>query len=230
VSVGWAELEERLGYRFSDANLLRTALTHSSVVNETAEPLADNQRLEYLGDAVVDLIVADCLYHSFPEAREGELTRWRGRLVSTEGLAQLADQLALGDYLILGRGEEATGGRRKPANLAAGLEAVIAAIYLDSDWDTVRSVMLPHFRPYIEEVTAVSGPMDARSRLQEKVQARLGKTPRYVEAGESGPDHRRLFVVEVLVGDEVWGRGKGYSKRSAAQDAAERALARLGRS
>ena len=221
------EMQQRLGYAFRDPALLTTALTHSSRLNETSSPLADNQRLEYLGDAIVDLIVAEVLYYRFPDAQEGELTRWRARLVSTEGLAQLADKLELGGHLILGRGEEATGGRAKPANLAAGLEAVVAALYLDSDWDTVKRIMLPHFRPYIEQATAVHGPADARSRLQEQVQALVGVTPHYVETGQSGPDHRRTFTVDVLVGDEVWGRGVGASKRAAAQAAAERALARL---
>jgi len=227
VSHDPAQIQERLGYTFRDADLLRTALTHSSCLNESEELTADNQRLEYLGDAVVDLLVAEVLYQAFPQAQEGELTRWRARLVSTEGLAQLAQQLDLGRHLVLGRGEEATGGRTKPANLAATLEAVVAAMYLDSDWDTVRRVMLAHFRPYIALVTVVAGPADARSRLQEQVQAVVGGTPRYVEVGESGPDHRRRFAVEVVVGDEVWGRGVGPSKRAAAQGAAEQALARL---
>jgi len=175
----------------------------------------------------VDMLVADVLYRSFPQAQEGDLTRWRARLVSTTGLAELARQLDLGAHLILGRGEETTGGRAKPANLAAALEAVVAALYLDGGWDAVERVILPLFRPYIQRVTALAGPADARSRLQEQVQAVLGVTPRYEEAGESGPDHRRQFVVQVLVGDEVWGRGVGNSKRSAAQGAAEQALTRL---
>ncbi len=222
-----AEMQQRLGYSFRRTKLLQTALTHSSSLNESADLSADNQRLEYLGDAVVDFLVAEVLYYLFPDAQEGELTRWRARLVSTVGLSQLAQKLDLGRYLILGRGEEATGGRGKPTNLAATLEAVAAAVYLDSDWDTVKRVLLPHFRPYIEQATAVHGPADARSRLQERVQALVGVTPRYVEAGESGPDHHRQFTVEVLVGEEVWGRGVGLSKRAAAQSAAEQALARL---
>lgn len=227
MDEGVPELEERLGYTFADGTLLRTALTHSSYLNETADLLEHNQRLEYLGDAIVDFLVAEVLYYRFPDAREGEMTRWRAQLVSTEGLAGLAGQLRLGEHLLLGRGEEATGGRHKPANLAAALEALVAALYLDSDWETVKKVMLPHFRPYIEQATAMRGPWDARSRLQEEVQARVGVTPRYVEVGGRGPDHRPVFTVEVWVGDEVWGRGEGPSKRAAAQAAAERALQRL---
>ncbi|MGI6207099.1 MAG: ribonuclease III [Anaerolineae bacterium] len=222
-----SELEARLGHTFRDRNLLRTALTHTSYLNETADLAEHNQRLEYLGDAIVDFLVAEVLYYRFPYAREGEMTRWRALLVSTEGLAELAQRLDLGEHLLLGRGEEATGGRQKPANLAAGLEALVAALYLDSDWETVKRVMLPHFRPYIEQATAMTGPWDARSRLQEEVQARLGITPRYVEVGGRGPDHRPVFTVEVMVGDEVWGRGEGPSKRAAAQAAAEQALRRL---
>jgi len=222
-------LEKRLSYKFCDRGLLRTALTHTSYLNELSCPAESNQRLEYLGDAVVDLLIADELFHRFPRAREGALTRWRAQLVSTEALAEVAESLGLGEALLLGKGEEATGGRQKPANLAAALEALVAAIYLDCHWDEMQAVILPLFLPQIERVTAVSGPHDARSRLQELVQAQLGITPRYQAVDERGPDHALIFTVQVLIGNEVWGQGEGPSKQAAAQEAAEEALKRLER-
>ncbi len=217
-------LEARLGHRFRDPYLLDLALTHTSYLNETAEPIDDNQRLEYLGDAIVDLLVAEVLYLQFPHAREGQLTRWRSQTVSTEALAGLARGLSLGGYLRLGRGEENTGGRDKDANLAAVVEALTAALYLDAGWEEMKRVMLPLFTPLIQRATAHRGPHDARSRLQEVVQARIGVTPRYLEVGEQGPDHDRRFSIQAVIGDEVWGEGTGHSKQAAAQAAAERAL------
>ena len=222
-----AALERRLGYQFQNRELLRTALTHTSCLNECPDPAEDNQRLEYLGDAVVDFLIADELFQRFPRAREGELTRWRSQLVSTEALASIADAAGVGEALLLGKGEEASGGRQKPANLAAAVEALAAATYLDAGWEAVRQAMLPLFEPQIRRVTVISGPYDARSQLQEVVQASLGITPRYRTVGERGPDHAATFTVQVLLEDEVWGQGEGPSKRAAAQAAALEALKRL---
>ncbi|MGQ9555626.1 MAG: ribonuclease III [Anaerolineae bacterium] len=220
-------LEGRLGYRFRDPDLLCTAMTHTSYLNETTEPREDNQRLEYLGDAVLDLLIAERLFHLFPTAREGDLTRWRAQLVSTEALAGLATALGVGEAMLMGRGEEATGGLLRSANLAATLEALIAAVYLDGGWEALHRVILPLFAPGIERVSSATGPQDARSRLQELVQALYGVTPRYNTVDEQGPDHARTFTVQVLIGDEVHGEGQGHSKRAAAQAAAEQALATL---
>lgn len=223
----WADLQARLDYTFRDPLLMRTAMTHSSYLNEAEEPTEDNQRLEYLGDAVLDFTIAEVLYHAYPEAHEGDLTRWRAQLVSTDALAAKARELALGEALLVGHGEDMTGGHQRPANLAATLEAVVAAIYLDGGWDAVKRFVRNTFAEEIRRVTAATGPQDARSRLQELAQSRLGITPRYHTVGESGPDHARLFTVQVFVGSVVRGEGKGRSKRAAAQAAAEEALARL---
>lgn len=220
-------LEERLGYQCRDTELLRTAMTHSSYLNESSDLGEDNQRLEYLGDAVLDLLIADQLYRQFPGAREGDLTRWRAQLVSTEALASLAQTLGVGEVMLIGRGEEATGGLGRPANLAATLEALIAAVYLDGGWEALSQAVLPHFAAEMERVSAASGPHDARSRLQELTQALFGITPRYHTVSERGPDHARTFTVQALVGDDVRGEGQGHSKRAAAHAAAEQALAAL---
>ena len=220
-------LQERLGYRFRDSGLLRHALTHRSYLNEVTESVEDNQRLEYLGDAVLDLLIAEQLFRRYPEAREGDLTRWRAQMVSTEALATLALLTGVGDALIIGRGEEASGGQARPANLAAALEALIAAVYLDSGWEGVTGAVLPLFEEEIERVARATGPVDARSRLQESAQSRFGITPRYRTVAEHGPDHDRYFDVEVAVGDLLRARGDGRSKRAAAQIAAEHALAMM---
>ncbi|MHB0876322.1 MAG: ribonuclease III [Anaerolineae bacterium] len=224
---GLAAMESRLGYTFRDQGLLRTALTHSSFLNESPEPTEDNERLEYLGDAVLDFVVAEMLYRGFPQAQEGDLTRWRAQLVSTEALAALALDLGIGEALLIGKGEEGTGGQHRPANLAAAFEAIVAAIYLDSGLEELCRVIPPIFAQATRRVTMASGPADARSRLQELAQARYGITPRYRTVEEHGPDHARVFTVQVYIGDQLYGEGQGRSKRSAAQAAADEALGRL---
>jgi len=224
VQESFRTLEKKLGYTFRRPDLLRTALTHSSYLNESPDPLEDNERLEYLGDAVLDLAIGDLLFRRFPTAREGELTRWRANLVSTKALADLALKLGIGDALLLGQGEKDNGGQQRPANLAAAFEALVAAVYLDSGMQAVEKFVLPLFERAIERVTAATGPQDARSRLQELVQASLGVTPRYHTIGERGPDHMRVFTVQVLIGEEPCGQGEGHSKRAAAQEAARKAI------
>lgn len=220
-----AALEARLGYSFRDKSLLRTALTHSSYLNESSESADDNERLEYLGDAILDFVIAEMLYRGFPLAREGDLTRWRAQLVSTDALAAVARSIGVGDALLIGRGEVGTGGQLRPANLASAFEAIVAAIYLDSDLDQLWRVVPPLFAERARRATLASGPSDARSRLQELAQARYGITPRYRTVDAAGPDHARVFRVQVLVGERVCGEGEGHSKRGAAQAAAEHALA-----
>jgi len=221
-------LEARLGYSFRDKELLRTALTHSSYLNECPELTEDNERLEYLGDAVLDLVIAEMLYRGFPEAREGDLTRWRAQLVSTDALAAVAQSIGLGEALLIGKGEGDTGGQLRPANLASAFEAVVAALYLDSDLDQLWRVVPPLFAEPARHVTMASGPSDARSQLQELAQARFGVTPRYRTIEATGPEHARTFRVQVLLGNQLYGEGEGHSKRGAAQVAAARALAAIG--
>jgi ribonuclease-3 len=223
-----ARLESLLGYRFRRQQLLQEALVHPSYVNENPAQVTDNQRLEFLGDAVLDLVFAEELFRRFPDAQEGQLTRWRAQIVCTEALAAVAMQLRLGEALVMGRGEEASGGRQKPSNLAAALEALVAALYLDSGLEAVRSTMLPLFEDRLAAVTAHRGPTDPRTQLQELTQGRLGITPVYRLVAERGPDHARTFVVQVLVDGEVWGEGEGHSKQAAAHAAARQALQRFG--
>jgi len=217
--------QSRLGIRFRRPELLREALTHSSYVNEQpTQFMADNERLEFLGDAVLDFIVADELFRRYPTAREGTLTSMRAAIVRTDSLARASNRIDLGDHLFLGHGEEASGGRHRAANLCAASEAVIGAVYLDQGIEQARALVQKLLGDLIESLEA-PGPRDAKSLLQEQVQARLHLTPVYRTVAQMGPDHAKEFVVEVLVGDRVVGRGTGPSKQAAEQAAAQSALA-----
>jgi ribonuclease-3 len=213
---------------FEDMGLLRRALTHRSFVNEHSEALEDNERLEYLGDAAIDFLTAAWLYNHFPEMDEGQLTRMRSALVRTEQLAEFARELNLGEALRLGRGEEASGGRDRPALLCAAFEAVVGALYLDGGY----SVLVEFLEPRLERATRTilddQSLLDARSSLQIWAQAELGETPRYTTVDAFGPDHAREFVVDVSVAGKLRGRGRGHSKQEAAQNAAADALAKAG--
>lgn len=221
-------LEEALAHRFADPGLLKTALTHSSYVNENPDTAAsDNERLEYLGDAVLDFLVADWLFREFPRLSEGQMTNLRALLVREETLARLAAKVNLGDHLLLGRGEEASGGRHRTHNLCAAFEALVGALYLDSDVATVRASILPLMQPELRRLLRERSVRDPKSLLQEWTQARYHVTPSYITVGEEGPDHAKRFTVQVLVNGEVWGSGSGPSKQAAAQRAAQAALERL---
>lgn len=223
-------LEETLGHRFADPELLQAALTHSSYVNENPHiAWADNERLEFLGDAVLDFLVADWLFREFPELPEGDMTNLRALLVRQETLARLAQRVSLGEHLLLGRGEEDSGGRHRAHNLCAAFEAVIGAFYLDGGIASVQDWVVPLMQPELHRVLGEQDVRDAKSLLQEWTQARYHTTPTYVTVQEEGPDHAKRFTVEVLVNDEVWGSGKGRSKQAAAQKAAQAALGRLER-
>lgn len=222
------EFQTRLGIEFKDLSLLQRALTHRSYLNEHAEEnLEDNERLEFLGDAVLDFIAADWLYRRFPAMDEGNLTRLRAGLVRTEALASYAGVLGVGDYLLLGKGEEEGGGRARQTNLCCAFEAVLGAIYLDQGIDgihTVRTFVTPWFIPVLEEMIREQSDKDAKSRLQEWSQANLNLTPLYRTISATGPDHLREFTIEVVIGDKVFGIGKGSRKKLAEQAAAQVAL------
>jgi ribonuclease-3 len=223
-----AMLEERLGYRFTRPDLLERALTHRSLANEDATGgILDNELLEFLGDAVLGFIIADTLFRRFPEWDEGQKSKVKSRLVSTTTLAKLSRTLDLGEFLILGKGEEKTGGRRKQALLADGYEAVIAAIYVDGGIDAARAFILREFEALVAEVHDPGFSRDHKSALQEYLQAHEYPLPEYHVADESGPDHRKLFQVEVRVCGEGIGRAAGRSKKEAEQEAARAALAEL---
>lgn len=219
------QFAERAGFRFSDPGLVQRALTHSSYVNEHPDLLEDNERLEYLGDAAIDFLAAAWLYRQFPELDEGHLTRLRSALVKTEQLAHFAEQLDLGQAVLLGRGEEASGGRSRSALLCDTFESLMGALYLDAGIQAVSNFLEPRFQQAIETVMQDESLMDARSLLQIWAQAEIGQTPRYRTVASMGPDHAREFVVEVTLGDEISAQGQGHSKQEAAQAAAGQALA-----
>ncbi len=212
---------------FRDPGLLMQALTHPSYCNETQDECADNERLEFLGDAVIDLIVAEMLYQRAESRSEGEMTRLRAALVNTEALGTLAGRLGVGEVLRMGRGEVAGGGRTRHTNLCAALEAMVGALYLDSGMEAARVFMLPLLTARLDEVQAASLDRDARSALQERMQAETGYTPRYVVVGQSGPDHAREWQIQVYVGEWLAGEGVGRSKQAASQAAARDALKRI---
>jgi len=220
------ELEQRLGVVFRDKSLLQRALTHRSYLNEHPSfPFEDNERLEFLGDAVLDFITGEYLYHRFPEQREGSLTSLRSVLVRRNTLADFARQWDLGHHLMMGHGEAETGGRERAATLCAVFEAVVGALYLDQGIDSVQQVLEPLIVPQVARTLKERLHKDPKSSLQERAQGLMHKTPRYRTASESGPDHAKLFTVEATIGGEVYGVGKGPSKQQAAQEAAREALA-----
>ncbi len=222
------EFAARNGLAFADWSLLRTALTHRSYLNEHPDlDWDDNERLEYLGDAVLDFLLAEFLFERFPLASEGELTGLRAALVRRETLARLAQGMGLGQALFMGHGEVETGGRERHATLCAALEAVIGALYLDGGLDAVRSWVLPLMERELGAAQAEVADKDPKSRLQEKAQGLLGLTPRYRTVHAEGPDHAKIFTVQVTIGDVVCGVGQGPNKQQAAQRAALDALAHV---
>ena len=223
-----ASLQETLGVSFNALSLLEQALVHSSYVNENPGFVpGSNERLEFLGDAILGFIVAEKLYQDFPDLTEGEMTKLRSALVRRDTLARVAKAMGLGGYLYLGRGEEASGGRYKPANLAGALEAVIAAVFLDHGSAVARDFVLNALNDEVMKVISQSMEVDYKSRLQELIQSRQQVTPTYWLVEARGPDHDKKFTVEVMAGDTVLGRGSGKSKKLAETEAARSALERL---
>jgi ribonuclease III len=223
-------LQQAIGYRFRDRGLLEHAMTHTSRANEDVSGgVRDNESMEFLGDAVVGFVIADVLFREFPDFDEGEKSKTKAALVSTATLARQAERLNLGEHLLLGRGEEKTGGRRKQALLADGYEALIAAIYLDGGIEHVRAFIVREFAPLLAEVQqhGIAGSQDYKSALQELLQARDQPLPEYRLVGTMGPDHRKLFQVEVVVNGEALAESTGPSKKEAEQDAARAALDKL---
>ena len=225
-----SQFEAESGLRFDDKDLLRTAFVHSSYGNEAPDAdgeISDNERLEFLGDAVLEFVVSEYLYERFPELKEGQLTALRAALVRREALARLARQWRLGEYLLLGRGEDESGGRRRPATLCATFEAVIGALYLDQGLEVVRATLLPIIAQQLELVQRDALHMDAKSRLQEWSQSEFGAAPRYRVVDTSGPDHAKEFKTEVTILGVRCGVGHGRSKQQASTLAAAQALANL---
>jgi len=229
LPLQFAALETRLGYRFRDRGLLEHGLTHKSKAHEDPSGgVTDNESLEFLGDAVLGLVVSEALFRAFPTYDEGQKSKIKANLVSTASLAEMAGRLGLGEHMILGRGEEKTGGRRKPALLADTCEALIAALYLDGGLEPVRRFLLRELAGGIEDARQPDYfGRDYKSRLQEQLQALGRPLPTYRVSGEVGPDHRKLFQVDVVVDEQVLAQGTGHTKKEAEQDGARLALAAL---
>lgn len=222
------ELAQRLGLQFNDWLLLSRALTHRSYLNEHPEALEDNERLEFLGDAVLDFVVGAWLYNLYPEMPEGDLTRMRSALVHTEQLAHFARKLGLGRAMRLGRGEIQAGGRERTALLCDTFEAVIGALYLDAGLEAVQKFLFPLLEEAAEDILLHHKNEDPKSNLQEWAQGQGLSTPQYVTRAASGPDHSKTFEVDVMIGGVVYGSGSGPSKQLATKAAALDALRRLG--
>lgn len=222
-------LQQAIDYRFRDRGLLEHAMTHTSRANEDVSGgVTDNESLEFLGDAILGFVIADILFAEFPEFNEGQKSKVKAQLVSTTTLARQAERLAIGDHLLLGRGEEKTGGRRKQALLADGYEALIAAIYLDGGMEQAHAFIAREFAPLFAEVRrdGVTG-QDYKSALQEYLQSHDRPLPEYRLTGTIGPDHQKLFQVEVWVRGEVLAEATGASKKEAEQEAARLAIEKL---
>jgi ribonuclease-3 len=223
-----SELQRILGVLFQQPDLLIQALTHSSYANENPGIApTSNERLEFLGDAILGLIVAENLYRDFPSMSEGEMTRLRSILVKQETLARVAESIRLGNFLYLGKGEEASGGREKPANLARALEAVIAAVYLDHGSAVSEQLVLEILDTELLKTLYQGAIIDYKSQLQELLQAKTQQTPIYNLIETQGPDHNKNFTVEVRIGTEVLATGIGRSKKKAETEAARIALGKL---
>jgi ribonuclease-3 len=224
----WQDLEQAIGVNFRDVSLLQKAFVHSSYINENPSfYLSDNERLEFLGDALLSFIVSEKLYHEFPELAEGELTEIRISLIRQETLVQFALALKLGDYLLLGKGEEASGGRVRRTNLADAFEALIGAIYLDQGLAAARDFVANKLDSQLEKIRFIGIGRNYKALLQEFTQDKYKQLPTYRIVEVSGPDHDKGFTVEVALGDRVLGRGSGGNKRAAEMEAARLAWEKL---
>ncbi len=221
------ELEEKIYYKFRNRNLIYNALSHSSYANENKQPQGSNERLEFLGDSVLSVVVSEYLYTHLTSVAEGDLTKLRASLVCEKSLHGFAKKIDLGRYLLLGKGEENTGGRERPSILADAFEALIAAIYLDGGMEAARTHIL-RFMPHDLKKGAKAAFGDFKTVLQEVVQKNPEEKVEYVLIGEEGPDHNKRFVVEVMLNSQVIGKGKGRSKKDAEQLAAKEALELMG--
>lgn len=223
--MNFEKFEERAGVIFKDKNLLKQAFTHRSYINENRNlALEHNERMEFLGDAVLELVITDFLYKRFKGSSEGEMTSLRSALVNADTCSRVAQKLSTNEFLLLSKGESKDTGRARQYILANTLEAIIGAIYLDQGYDVAKDFILTHIAPLVEEILKDGAWIDAKSLLQEKIQEYVGVTPVYKTIRESGPDHDRHFVVSVLAGQEVYGEGEGKSKQDAEQEAARVAL------
>jgi len=222
------EFQKGLGLAFSDMEILALAFVHKSFLNEHPEYEHSNERLEFLGDAVLELVVTDFLYANYPNEPEGQLTNWRSALVKGKNLAEVARKLGLGDVLLLSRGEDLSKGREKEYILANTMEALIGAIHLDKGYDRANEFIMKHIIAHLEEIIKKGLHIDAKSHVQEMAQDELNVTPRYEVISESGPDHNKIFVMGIYFDKHLVGKGEGPSKQTAEQSAAHAALTNQG--
>jgi ribonuclease-3 len=220
------DIQERIAHRFTNPGLLELALTHKSYANENRVS-AHNERLEFLGDAVLGFVISEHLMNTCPDSTEGDLSRLRAAIVSEPALAAIAREIGLGSFLFLGRGEDQTGGRNKDSLLANCLEALIASIYLDAGIAAVEAFVLRFFGTVIMRSCVARGTQDYKTELQELCQERIKQLPEYRVVSETGPDHQKLFEIELSLKGEIYGRGIGKSKKEAEQKAAKEALERF---
>lgn len=218
------KLEQTLGINFKDKKLLLDAVTHRSFLNENAESIQSNERLEFLGDAVLELLVSDYLFKRFTDFPEGKLTNLRSAIVNTKTLGEIGKTLKFGDYLRLSKGEEAGGGRTNSSLLADVFEAVLGAIFIDQGIEVAKKFLDKQLYPQTSEILSIGIYNDYKSMLQEKAQEKFRITPTYEVIKEEGPDHNKTFYSKVLIGDKKLGEGKGKSKQEAEQDAARAGL------
>jgi ribonuclease-3 len=219
-----SDFEKILGYRFTDLRLLQRALVHSSYAFEQSNEGENNEKLEFLGDAVLDLVIGHLLSREYEEMREGQLTKLRASLVNEQHLAKMARDIDLGSYLFLGKGEDASQGRQKPSILSCAYEAVIGAVFEDAGYDTVAELVDRFFLPTLDAKEEKLQVADSKSRLQEVLQDKHNEAPIYVIDGEEGPSHRKIFSVSVRFRDQILGTGQAGSKKVAEQQAAAAAL------
>ena len=221
------KLETTLGHSFKNSLLLKEAITHKSYAHENKDTVLFNERMEYMGDAVLELIISEYLYLSFPDYTEADLSRIKSYTVQESTLARAARSLDLGKHLLLGRGEEITGGRKKSSLLADALEAIIAAIYLDSGYEPVKKFVLSILRSEVTEIATSDVVFDFKTKLQEVSQAEFNTLPHYTTNKEEGPEHMKLFEIKVHIKNELYGTGQGRTKKAAEQKAAEAALEKI---
>jgi ribonuclease-3 len=223
--VDWVKLQAEIGVSFRDPSLLQQAFVHRSYLNENLDfTLGSNERLEFLGDAILGLVIAESLYRQSDSLDEGDMTKLRAALVRQDSLAQLALSMGLGDYLYLGQGEDKVGGRKRARNLACAMEALIGAVFVDQGFESAKDLVTRLFSHNVRKVVDQGLVIDYKSKLQELVQAQRQERPTYRVVEAAGPDHDKTFWVEVLVGGEFLGRGCGKSKQSAEKEAAKQAL------
>jgi ribonuclease-3 len=228
ASGDWSALQKHIGIEFKNLSLLQQVFLHRSYINERPETAcASNERLEFLGDALLNFVIAERLYVELPNLSEGEMTRLRAALVRKDTLSRIAASLQLGDYLFLGKGEEKSGGRQRQSNLARTLEALIGAVFIDQGFASSKDFVWKLFNGEFARVKRGEGIMDYKSQLQELIQAKQHITPSYMTVETRGPNHDKEFVIEVLIGDTPAGRGRGRSKQLAEEEAARQALKRL---